>query len=59
MATPEIKTTVPLESYLFRSESELQAEEKGGYLTGQAQLLGLDLSKSKIRENSQKVCENC
>ena len=48
MENLEIKTTVPLEPCLFRSESELQEEEKGGYLTGDAQLVGLDLSTEEV-----------
>ena len=50
MTTLEVKTTVPLDSYLFRSESELQGEEKGGYLTGEAQILGLDSSREEVAQ---------
>ena len=50
MTNIHVKTTVPLEPILFRSESEHQGEEKGGYLIGESPLLGLDPSKYEVSQ---------
>ena len=44
----EVLTTVPEDTYLFRSESELQQEEKGGYLSGVIKLEGIDPLTEKV-----------
>ena len=44
----EVVTTVPEDTYLFRSESELQQEEKGGYLSGVIKLEGIDPLSDKV-----------
>ena len=44
----DVTTTVHEDTYLFRSESELQQEEKGGYLSGVFKLEGINSSTEKV-----------